>query len=119
MARHALPRPLNLTNPAPVKGAARFGADHVHAAAVPLRRGPAPRARFTDHPDRNRARVSAHPAGPGGPGVGGQEGGEGGGAGLGVGPAAGEAGPQVSSLQTIPTKDEPALETGHSSASFC
>ena len=41
---------IDLTNPAPVKGAARFGADHVHAAAVPLRRGPAPRARFTDHP---------------------------------------------------------------------
>ena len=41
VARHAIPGPLGLTNPAPVEAAARLAADHVHAAPIPLGGRPA------------------------------------------------------------------------------
>ena len=49
--------PLHLTDPAPVEAAARLGADHVHAAAVPLGGGPAARARLGDDSDGETAGV--------------------------------------------------------------
>ena len=58
MARHAIPGPLGLTNPAPVEAAARLAADHVHAAPIPLGRRPAEGEYLAENAKENRRIVS-------------------------------------------------------------
>ncbi len=59
VASHAVPGPLDLTDPAPLEAAAGLGAHHVHAAAVALRGRVALGARLRHQADGERARVDA------------------------------------------------------------
>ena len=52
MGSHAVGRPLDLTDPAPLKVTASPGAHHVHAASRPLSRGTTLGTGFRQDPDR-------------------------------------------------------------------
>ena len=111
---HAVSGPVHLTNPAPVEPTARLGADHVHAAAVPLSGSPAARAGFGDYSDGETARVGSSapprswPLSPPTSGLTSL---------LGEGwRVRGQTVPQVSSLPAVPAEHVPALPTAHSPA---
>ena len=113
MAGHAVPGPLHLTDPAPVEATARLGADHVHAASVPLCGRPTAGAGFGDDPDGESAGVHCSPSGQHWPllaptGLGRP----------GLGVRGGETGPQVSSLPAVPAEHEAAVSTAHPPAVF-
>ena len=108
VAGHAVPGPLHLTDPAPVEATARLGADHVHAASVPLCGSPTAGAGFGDDPDGESAGVHCSPPGqhwsllaPTGLGC------------PSLSVLGGQTGTQVSSLPAVPAEHEATVSTAH------
>ena len=124
MTCHALSRPLSLADPAPVQGATRLGANHMHAPTIPFSRCPTARTRLTYNPYGYRAWIRANPAGPTGAWITGVE------CCWGVCPTAAAprlgscgwwrvAGTQVGTLQAVVTEHKPTLGTSNTSAWVC
>ena len=108
MAGHTVPGPLQLADPAPVEATARLGADHVHAAAVPLCGGPTAGAGLGDDPDGDRAGVHCSPPGQRWSVLASTE------LGCLTGRVrGGQTGPQVSSLPAVSAEHEATVSTAH------